>query len=880
MGDYSFSPVMELSAGISLEYSKKIRDGSCLSNPLFFCFPEKQSASLWTSLSILNNYYFEDYVNSDSQETKFKLGDRVKIFNCIAIIERISNEKVFLKFKDQGNIPLNKKLQKHLNIINSQRPLSKKSRFSINYGKLKENRNPISKILVPNYAETINQNSLNSKVLLIAGRGNVKKIHRLLNEFKIYDEPLSKIYPENKNLIIKPDLESFKGVFEEENLKGFNEFKNFINKFYEVIRIESAKEELKVIAKEINNSSGISEDLDNKIENFFTNYEVELPEQIDFLRFKYPGVSEVLPSNLRAVIINDITQINVCPNTIKGFLDSKIPVIFISSRDVRYNSNIELYSQIFKKFPDYYRINWNQNKINALSELNSDSNYIDQKLWDKCLRFSRQSITINISEGNELDTLTPKLLKHIKNLNDFEILQKAFYDILYPILYAIKNSSNQDRGIVILVNSFSKIFDNVKNHLPENVRSDIEKAILLCRDINYNSKDIISDDLIFTQVLPNHLGFRAFIPTGFKKMNNKLLQTNKVIFSGYPYLEYSGKFLHNACCVDFVPDIKILCWPNEGALTYSYLNRRIIGSYFTDNITSLIPMREEFLLKSKSDFKEEIDKYLRINKELVSDFQQDNEEENTLEFLHSFKYIGYGSDENSVNTYSVKCSIINFKDGSFMFLPNGSRILAQTERQNGILRISKRSSNELSINDKIFKYVKDRHTMRNLAKSNNSIIRHFEKLEYWKSRLEEIYVKCNWDVNKLKLYLEKIKHENSLVEGNPTKLNLRNWLFDDEFLKPESENLRIILLASGEKEIDNKLKELEISYQQVVSYTIGLSSQIKNLIKESLSSKTVSESDLTISVKGVDIVIQSRTITSIDDANIEIDYQNTRKILC
>ena len=38
MGDYKFSPIMELSSGISLEYCKKLNDKKCDKLPLFLCF--------------------------------------------------------------------------------------------------------------------------------------------------------------------------------------------------------------------------------------------------------------------------------------------------------------------------------------------------------------------------------------------------------------------------------------------------------------------------------------------------------------------------------------------------------------------------------------------------------------------------------------------------------------------------------------------------------------------------------------------------------------------------------------------------------------------------------------------------------------------------
>ena len=215
-----------------------------------------------------------------------------------------------------------------------------------------------------------------------------------------------------------------------------------------------------------------------------------------------------------------------------------------------------------------------------------------------------------------------------------------------------------------------------------------------------------------------------------------------------------------------------------------------------------------------------------------------------------------------------------------MFLPNRSKILAQTEDNNGNLKISKRDLSELNTGDTIFKYVKDRHTMRDIAKSNKSISTHFDTLELWKKSLENLFDKCDNSISELKFLLDKTKIENNLIKGNPSISSIRNWLFDDEFLKPEYDNLKIILLANKELEIENTLKKLDISYQNILRFTISLSSKIKKQIAKQLLSKSLVDLDLNVSVVGNEILVQARNIISIERNNVEIDYRNTRKILC
>lgn len=875
LGDYKFSPLMELSSGIALEYCKKFDNNKCDKFPLFLCFPEKQSASLWTAICILTNYYFADYINNEVDGISFIRGQKVKIFNCIGEIERISKNKIFLKFRDQGGIPINNKLRGQLSPVPKTRSLSLKKRFGINYKKYKTNRNPISKILEPNEPNIVNQNNLDSKVLLIAGRGNVKKLKKRLNELEIYDTPLVKIYPENKNLIIKSDLKRYKGYFDKKEMDKRSVFKSSIIKLYKIINIEKAKDELEKIIDELQGNDEISNDLDEQIESFFQDYEDELPGKIKFLKNKYPGIKESLPKKLRAVVINDIDQIYEYPETIAGFLNKGIPVIFMTNRYVSNNFDLDLYQKLFKSNPDYFRFNWNKGKVQELIDFTDESEFIDQDLWSTSKRYANQTININVFEGSELDLIAPLLLSYIKDLNEFELLQNAFYNYFYPALYSLKNSQTSSNITEDLIKKFNEVFLSVKSGLRQDVANSFIKAISLAEDFQNNTKPIKKNGSVFAQLLPIKSDKDFFIPTEAIRMNIPKPNTDKIIFTGYPYSEYSGKHLLNACCLYFVPQLEILCWPNEASLTYNYLYRRIKAGYFTDNIEDVVCTKSSNLLKNKNDFEQEIDRYFTKDK-----FNSDEEQEELLEFIHTFKYKAYGLKKNDNSMFPVKCDILNFADESFMFLPHRSKILAQTEDENGNLKISKRAISELNVGDTVFKYIKDRHTMRDIAKSKKIMSDHFDQLELWKNILEALYIKCNNSIDELKLLLDKTKVENNLLKGNPSKSSLRNWLFDDEFLKPENDNLKIILLANSENNIEEKIKQLEISYQNVVSFTISLSSKIKKQIAKQLSSKPINDLDLNVKIEGNPILIHARNIVSIEANNIEVDYRNTRKILC
>ncbi len=876
LGNYSFSPIMEASAGIALEYCKKLEKEKCDKSPLFFCFPEKKGASLWTSIAILTEYFYEDAVNNEVDGIEFKRNDKVKIFNCIAQVEKVTSEKVYLKFKDQGGIPINQKLRSQLSKVTTQRSLNSKNRFSINYSEAKTKRNTISKILEPDESISINQNNLNSKILLVTGRGNVQLFRDLLHNIEIYNEPLSKVFIENKNLLFTPDLKGYKDLFNTEKMNEFSEFKKFLKRLADLIDLEDVKLRLNELIKIILIEETISVELDNLFLSFFHDYSNEIP-QLKFLEKKYPGYQELLPQNLRAVVINDIQQIIDYPNTIKGFLEKKIPVIFISNRNIQNTTELDLYKRLFNNKLDYYRINWNKGKITALIDCEKNVEYIDKTLWSQCKRYAKQDIKITVEAGNELDILAPRIVEYIRELDSYERLQKSFYNFFYPALYALKNSSHTNAQIKKLILEFQKVFNEVKSFgISQEIIHDIEKTIRLALDFKDNTKTYSISGNVFTNRSSTFPNEEIIIPVEMEKINIPDAATESILFTGYPYHEYSGKYLFNSVCLDFIPDIQIICWPKEASLTQGYLKRRIIAGYFNDFLEGIVSLKSEYLLKDETDFKNEISTFFKLDSKIPNESNQ----EESLEYLYNFKYKGYSGHVINDNSFKVKCNILNFDDGSFMFLPKQSTILAQVESNRGNIKINKNNFHDLNIGSKIFKYIKDRSTYREISKHDREIEGYFLKLERWKDILESLYNASNNNLDTLERLLSETKQTKKIDGGNPCKTSIQRWLFDEEIIKPDNANLRIILHAFKIENIEEKLNELDIAYRKVLSYTIGLSSNIKKNIAKQITSQSRDGNNFFININGCEIEVETRTISSLDKNEIEVDYHNTRKILC
>ena len=66
LGEYGFSPIMEASIALSLSF-RKLHLRQLQQLPFFLSFPVKNSASIWLSVSLLVNFFLEDYVNNTNE---------------------------------------------------------------------------------------------------------------------------------------------------------------------------------------------------------------------------------------------------------------------------------------------------------------------------------------------------------------------------------------------------------------------------------------------------------------------------------------------------------------------------------------------------------------------------------------------------------------------------------------------------------------------------------------------------------------------------------------------------------------------------------------------------------------------------------------------
>lgn len=878
LGEEQFSPIIELSVALSLSYFNA-NLGENKKAPLILSFPDKNNASTWLSVSLLINFFFEDYVNQvDLQEVStFKKHDKVEIFGTVAEIESIVNNKILLRFSDQGSIPVTK----YISQINrsTKKTLNKYHLYASKKKEFKVNRNSISKILEPNDPVFINQNYLKSTILLITGNNNARHLRELFDKKEIYGENLTDIFLENKNIIIRKNLEPYKNVFDSGISDKDALFKEVLIDF--LTNSEDIEEEIKNgLLESLHLDNYTNENFKLQFDSFLEFYSLKY-EGLSKIKNLYPGVREKVSANIKAVIINEIEQVELYRTTIQGFLRCNIPVVIVVDRDIKKSADLDFFKEFIDKWPEAFRFNWSRDKIKKLATYCApNSMFLDDELWKKCKHFSRQSIKITESKPEKLDNLLIESQSLIGTLNEFENLQQDYYKYLHPAMYLFKNSYNKSP----IVNEWAALFDSTfqrsKPFLNNMQQGLFQSIINFLRFNEVNIKGRYDSEFVFVNILKTGNVKSIFIPTEQAQIQLPRENLEKLIFTGYPYHEFSGSYLIDAVNFYFIPEIKINCWPKEAQTTYLYLKRRLIAGHFTDRLTDNMVFDSGFVISDNTEFDKEVNEVLQLVKitgnENVAETTQDQEQ--TLQAVDSLKYKRYTTKNHAQNQARVKCDIINFNDGSFLFLPKNSKVLTQVESDDLTTKVKTSLFSELEVGSRIFKYRKDRSDFRDLARNDNRVKKAFSELELWKTLLVELFNSSDKDLSKLESLLMQVKAKDALP-GNPNRGNIHRWLYDPELIAPEIENIKIILLAARFADFDNRIKILKDSYSLVIGHIISQSSQIRRSILKKLENSRTIEEDFNLIISDVEIAIQSRLISKLENTDFEVEYINTRQIL-
>lgn len=897
-GDKKLSPIMKLSAYGALKYVFGFYDKTNDDiSPLFLSFPDKKNASVWLAISLITNFFNEDYIYKEGEfDLKLKKGRLYSIYGSIGKYIGLKLDKGESKYRFDfygTEVYCRKGIKSFIKNTNQQRKINSVSHYLKNKRKALKQRNPISKILEPLESINIDDQILTSKIIIISGRGNTKSIHKALNENYIENKSLQKVFSPNSNVIIKPDLKEYKNIFSKSTSLDINNFIEWTNQLIEISHLEHLKERLKELIDQIEQSNSISESTDELFSDIVEEFAEQDTRLLKLKEQYYPGVTSQLPEALKAIVVNDISQIEEYPDTINGFIKNKVPIIFVTNRLAK-KRDLTVFNRLFDTetgiYRNAYRINWNPLKIQELLTLQTKGEiYLDIELWEKCKRYARQKININIfpePEDLELDYALRIIQQKISNLDGFENLKYAFFKYLYPALYAIRNSNKINDSIFELIDRFNSSWQiaesilndiELQNHINTLIKSLREKIFI-------NSKDIPKANVFSISIPVIDIG-QINIP--LDRNYNYLPDSEKdeIYFSGFPYKEYTGKYLLNSVMEFFIPEINVQCWPHEGALTYYYLKKLILSGYFTDNIKNILNFPNKFLIKNDDDIKEETDNILEISSDVKMDHDFVEEEKQLLK-LDLLQFEGYKviHVENDTIQYNLKCNILRFNDDSFMFLPYQSKLLGEYEEEEGKTSVKRLFFDELSVGLRIYKIKSDQVNFSEFIPHDKNILQAQADLNIWKTTLLKLLEKFHF-LSKLSDYLLEIKQDNSLINSNPTLLNLTRWLNDEDMIAPSKENLKSILIAGiDQKILDDSLEkyvsQITKAYKYIYSIRISLGHRIKRAIANQLKNKNLHEDEFSVKIQTTEVEVISKTVIELQESDIEVEYHNTRKILC
>jgi hypothetical protein len=865
-----------------MRYRELVENG--LQTPFHLDFPDKQDAAIWLSVALLRNYLLEDYVNqADSrvEELNIDIGKKIEIFSAVAIFEGIKNQKLSLKFSDQRTpIEVPEGLTEYINLTNKTR-VNKYCLYAQNKKTANANRNAISRLLEPDKPkELINPDILKSKVLVIAGRGNTGQFSNQLKEESIYGTALSEVFNIGENIIIKPDLEDFKFLTESENnddIKYFEE--NFLRFKDEFLNAVPGEEAARRLISKVENS-------DYRNHDFLNLYSlvIDLVDNDKLRRIyeHYPGVKEKLPKHLKAVVINDIRQIKDYEGLIYGFLKRKIPVIVLSNRFIKDKKAIYFFEEYFSKRSDELRINWNKQKIKSLKRTGGNKrDYIDEELWQKCLRFLEQTIEIKTTTPHPADKLLIDLQRRISKLEGQERLKKAYWQTFNPLVYSFKNGSGWKPYHKALFDSFTNVFNVVKLTLDSKTRDLFENLVSSLKQDKDNYKKIPPRSNVFVQCIDINDQKKCFPNKGKSGITPKQINNDikKIIFPGFPLDEPISRKLIDCISETLIKNIKLICWPKEGELTYNYILRRLKAGYFYDNVPNDWQISKDLLVRSNKDINDEIKTTLFVDIDEKAITEEYEEDEEALENISIFKYGTYTGTQKQDTEYIVKCNIIDLEGGSFMFLPKNGKVLAKIETEGDKFSFRKAKFKALSAGDEIFQYDLSSHKLRQVSKNVDGSHAIFNDLKIWRQSLYTSYEKCGKSIKKLSDCLKRINKQYKL-NASPSPQNIRNWLYDEDMHGPEESNLRMILLAESDQEKIDKIPDILEGKSKARSLSLKVSSQIKKTIIKKLEEIDVANKNvIDIKVFGISLQIEFRKITKLRQTNVEVEYQNTHKFL-
>ena len=878
--DDDFSPITKTSAAMCLDYIDLFKKNTIkLYEPFFLGFPSKGNYALWISILIELNLFFEDQYYESGTLKNLVPNQKVELYGSVGKYLRIAPENkscLKIEFKDQTiNIPIGRD-KKYIKLVDDSRKLNLSKQYYSGRKLFFEERNILSKILYPNSSDEIFEyNKAVSKVLLISGRGNSNNFRQQLSDNRIEDSSLGKIFRNDINLIIRPDLEDYLNSFSENYNEKFSSFIKLIGR----LKLETAISELKSSLNDIEKWTSIDQENLNYFNAIYDDFREE-EKKLEYVKKIFPGLTPISEFDFKVVIINDITIYNDYTELIDKFTQKGVPVIFLYEQKSYSKNDLIATNEIITKKQQAYYLCWTSQKVKSFNY--NTKAYIDKIDYENTINYLTKKITIQCSDSITLDSIFIKVLSIIKNITDLEI-RKLCYKYLNPIIFNIRGSNTKSKFISNLINEYEEKLLLLKNHMNQNEFESIENLILEAKKYTSNNNLVYSYE-------SSHNSFIYYTPTSATKQ--KILKNGviKIIFSGFPANEFTEHPLTSSIFEFNYLQIDVKCWQNEGMMTFNYLKNKITNGLNIEFLPCYKSIDKKILLNSKDDITNEIkDKIDIIN--FKDDINDIIKIEDVFSSIKVAKFAEFSIESNDIDLEPTECNIIYFPNDQFMFIPkNGNKVLVGSEGKEGGYLINRIDPVNLHKGMYYFDVdysvgLKDLLVLSHI--NENEALEIIEKLKKWRNALTYINDYCISKAIRIVDLLNSVKNENLdlLHKSNPSNSNIRYWLNNTEILSLSRENLLLISKAAEKLSYKFYIDEVEENYMlrnKVKGKLNSLNASIKNRIQILYNKKDINNQlHFEYSENNVKIIVNVYQILMIDiEDGFYVDYSKTRKLLC
>ena len=753
-----------------------------------------------------------------------------------------------------------------------------------------------------------NFGALTSKVVLISGRGKAGHFRRQLKETLVYGEPLSETILLDRNLLISPDFECFSGGIDSGSEKNAEFFCKAVKQSLASFSTEDSDVQLAV------NSCLDLLDSSLKTKRFVDSYESlygrlsseskyhSISNRLQNLYRYHPGIEDDLINDVSVVFVNDLQLFLENPNTIKYLLGHKIPVYVISDRVISEFKDLDIYTKIFENesFKDVYRFNWDKNKISSLElELDNGAKFIDHMNNNSFCRFVDQKIEIKELPFNEFDQVFNSIesRRFLSSLGDHELLQKAYYQILRPLLYSIKNSVDRPDSVKLInaLEVFNQCFESSSSGLNEEVKESISESLTKLKSYILSGaqpKEYLenTDDLLYQDISVDDTNFLIPIESedhGYVHHNDVCSESDKIVFIGYPYREYSFKFIDQSIFKKLIPSVEFVLNQCEANVTANFLRRKISSGYYLERYPDCIGELNRYKIGNEEDLNGLLNEAISFSKESIDD--EVIEEESTVTFegfeqmLNELRYAGFtGSSDPSQSSgqYLLSSNVLHFENGSYVFMPHGWRILTVKESITGCVESRSCKIDDVAVGDVAVIVNVSRKSITKYLEGSRAMLSHLEKLDSWRNILKEYRDQYD-DVSELVSRLDTINQRMELG-GSAENYNVLRWLHDEMMLAPAYENLKMVLgLQYPKEELSDRAKSILGAKTFILKAKNRLDRAVKDKITEMIGdSHTSLEDSFKIEVQGIEVRGKKNEIVGIEKrSDLKIEYHSTMKFL-